>query len=145
MYLFLSWGIPLTVIIISHFWEKVYWQNAQTFQSKIVQNVQPHKNRRATALGATAKRNPPRGRRRRCHHPQSGEELCSYEGGYTLPAKTLLPIMPQAQVLGRGSIQGLPRSPQSSVLRMPTATPHLLVRVRGGLTIGYLSEVAKPT
>ena len=50
-----------------------------------------------------------------------------------------------ARVIGRGSIQGLPRSPQSLVIRMPTATPHLLVRVRGGLTIGYLGEVAKPT
>lgn len=88
--------------IITYFRSKVNRQNNQSFIVKFVHLAQKCKNRRATTLGATAKRNPPRGRCRRCHHPQSGEELCSYEGGYTLPAKTLLPIMPQAQVIGRG-------------------------------------------
>ena len=34
-----------------------------------------------------------------------------------------------------GVLQGLPRSPQSLVIRMPTATPHLLYLVRGGSTL----------
>ena len=38
-----------------------------------------------------------------------------------------VPTMPSmARVNGEGSIQGLPSSPQSSVIRMPTATPDLL-------------------
>ena len=73
-----------------------------------------------------------------------GLEICSCECGYTLRTKRsrLCPLWLGLMVR---VLQGLPSSPQSSVIRMPTATPHLLVRVRGGLTIGYLSEVAKPT
>ena len=58
------------------------------------------------------------------------------EGGYTLPTKTL----PTSRHIRLGFsvvvLQGLPRSPQSSMLSMPTATPHAVL-VRSGSTFSH--------
>ena len=67
-------------------------------------------------------------------HPNRWNKLI--EGGYTLPTKTL----PTSRHIRLGFsvvvLQGLPRSPQSSMLSMPTATPHAVL-VRSGSTFWY--------
>lgn len=163
--------LPLTSILYHRLWEKSIGNVAQSFNQIIVQNDEAPIKRRALAVGATARKK--EDKKETCsvfavatirqsiylipYIPlavgvktkqkaaiRKGLDICTFVGGCTLHTKRsrLCPLW--LGLLVR-VLQGLPSSPQSSLIRMPTATPHLLVRVRGGLTIGYLGEVAKPT
>lgn len=125
--------LPLTLILYHKIREKSIGNVAQSFNQIIVQNDEAPIKRRALAVGATA--NPKRRPSLSAHWEKVYEDqlqaaggrlgISQLRGGYTLRTKRsrLCPLW--LGLLVR-VLQGLPSSPQSSVIRMPTATPHLL-------------------